>query len=306
MKLERLLNMVIYLLNREIVTGKSLAERYGVSERTIQRDINSLNEAGIPVVAIRGTHGGYQILETFKLRNHTQTPKDLERISFALKTIGTAIYDEDLNHIAEKYNAVFSASKSSLSMDLGMIRENDDIVKYLNLIEESISEQKKIVFDYCNARQERSQKIVEPISVHYKWYAWYMVGYSEKTKDYRIYKLARMTALKKTYQSIFTYHETKENIFDMLMQGDKRAKIDLVFYCSSQALPVVKEYLNCSRIRKAENGYIVSMEIIEEERYWFGILLSLGDQIKIIEPNHIKEKCIDHSKKIISMYKNTT
>jgi len=47
---DRLLAITTYLLNRQIVTGKELAHRYEVSERTIQRDIETINMAGIPIV----------------------------------------------------------------------------------------------------------------------------------------------------------------------------------------------------------------------------------------------------------------
>jgi len=50
MRISRLLAITTYLLNRNIVTGKSLAEKFEVSERTIQRDIEAINMAGIPSI----------------------------------------------------------------------------------------------------------------------------------------------------------------------------------------------------------------------------------------------------------------
>ena len=62
MKIERLLGIVVYLLNREIVNANILAEKFEVSTRTIQRDIETLNLAGIPITSMQGTNGGYGII----------------------------------------------------------------------------------------------------------------------------------------------------------------------------------------------------------------------------------------------------
>jgi len=67
MKIERLLGIVIYLLNRHFVNANTLAEKFEVSTRTIQRDIETLNLAGIPITSMHGASGGYGILDSFKI-----------------------------------------------------------------------------------------------------------------------------------------------------------------------------------------------------------------------------------------------
>ena len=67
MKTDRLIAITMYLLNREIVSSSALAERFEVSKRTIQRDIEALNQAGIPITSTYGADGGYEIMDGFKL-----------------------------------------------------------------------------------------------------------------------------------------------------------------------------------------------------------------------------------------------
>ena len=69
MKLERILEIIIYLLNHEKVSAKYLAEYFDVSVRTIQRDMVSIAEAGIPVYTLGGRYGGYAVLENYKIKN---------------------------------------------------------------------------------------------------------------------------------------------------------------------------------------------------------------------------------------------
>lgn len=67
MRMDRLLNLVTYLLNRETVSGRALADKFEVSTRTIQRDMETLSMAGIPIGSTQGINGGYFIMKSFKL-----------------------------------------------------------------------------------------------------------------------------------------------------------------------------------------------------------------------------------------------
>src|SRR6478672_4426070 len=66
MRAGRLLNLVLILQQRGRVTAAELAERLEVTERTVMRDIEALSGAGVPVYAIRGPGGGFQLLEGYE------------------------------------------------------------------------------------------------------------------------------------------------------------------------------------------------------------------------------------------------
>ena len=63
MKTERLIGILSILLQKEHVTAPELAAQFEVSRRTIQRDIESLCRAGIPVFTAQGAGGGISIME---------------------------------------------------------------------------------------------------------------------------------------------------------------------------------------------------------------------------------------------------
>ena len=67
MKLDRLIGILSLLLQREKVTAPELAERFEVSRRTIQRDLEALSKAGIPLVTTQGTGGGISIMEGYRV-----------------------------------------------------------------------------------------------------------------------------------------------------------------------------------------------------------------------------------------------
>ena len=69
MKIDRILGIIIYLLNHDRVSAKTLAEKYHVSVRTIQRDMVNIASSGIPIYSDSGKNGRYSILPTYKLKN---------------------------------------------------------------------------------------------------------------------------------------------------------------------------------------------------------------------------------------------
>ena len=67
MKIDRLLSIIVILLNKDKVTANELAGRFEVNVRTIYRDIETINLAGIPIVSYPGNSGGYGILKNTDL-----------------------------------------------------------------------------------------------------------------------------------------------------------------------------------------------------------------------------------------------
>ena len=69
MKIDRLIGVLSILLQEEKVTAPELAERFEVSRRTINRDIEDLCKAGIPIRTVQGTGGGISIMEGYRMDN---------------------------------------------------------------------------------------------------------------------------------------------------------------------------------------------------------------------------------------------
>jgi len=67
MQINRLLEIVYILLEQKTVTAKTLSAQFGVSRRTIYRDIDALSLAGIPVYAEKGKGGGIRLLPEYVL-----------------------------------------------------------------------------------------------------------------------------------------------------------------------------------------------------------------------------------------------
>ena len=105
LKINRLLGIAILLLNRETITAKELAGRFGVSTRTIYRDIDVLSSAGVPVFTNKGNGGGISLLENYSLNKTLISENEIESILLAFMRLIAANYPE-IDAILENIGAV--------------------------------------------------------------------------------------------------------------------------------------------------------------------------------------------------------
>ncbi len=85
MKIGRLMGIVVYLVNNGRTSAQKLAEEPEVSARTIVRDLETLDQAGIPIQSFYGVEGGYQIMDSFVLEKQVATSHEYDWIVTALK-----------------------------------------------------------------------------------------------------------------------------------------------------------------------------------------------------------------------------
>ena len=185
MKLERILEIIIYLLNHEKVSAKYLAEYFDVSVRTIQRDMVSIAEAGIPVYTLGGRYGGYAVLENYKIKNINIKNSEQQIIISALESLATSYTNDKLNSLIEKYNAIIEKEGGQkVFWDFSVTKENKKVQDSNMILEKAIGGKNYIVFDYRNSEGKSSHVCAEPLAIHYKWYAWYLFAYLKETKEY--------------------------------------------------------------------------------------------------------------------------
>ena len=87
MKIDRLIGILSVLLQKENTTAPELAEKFEVSRRTINRDIEDLCKAGIPVQTIQGAGGGIRIMDCYKMDRTILTSKEMLMITAGLRSL---------------------------------------------------------------------------------------------------------------------------------------------------------------------------------------------------------------------------
>lgn len=304
MKLDRLLGIIIHLLNHENVSASRLAERFQVSVRTIQRDIISISSAGIPVYSVNGRFGGYSILPAYKMKNIDIRSGEQQMIARALESLATSYSNDALDTLIEKYNAIIEREGGQkVFWDFSVARENKRVQDLNALLESAISDRKCVAFDYRNADGRRSRPHVEPLAIHYKWYAWYLFAYSLERREYRTFKVARMQNPEVTERSSRIEHGDVERRMQESEQAYYRTCIDIEVHFSAEDAPLMEEYFpDCPIEELAEDARRTFIRVPARERLWKALLLSFGDRVKVVGPEDYRGELIETARKFLSNY----
>lgn len=305
MKRDRLYALTLYLLNHGKCSASELAEHFEVSVRTIQRDIDVLCQAGIPIYAITGVNGGYEILNDFKLNNQLASEDEFAYIATAINGLKTVTNNPVANDIYEKITAISNQNNTGLILDFSVLREGDE--KLLQMLQSAVINRQSVKFSYTNNKGETRIHCVEPIAVIYRWYAWYMLAYNREKQDYRTYKLVRMDEVITTEERFTKEHMPAEKILSECDNAYKGKEIStkVKLRCYNHAVHRVKEYLNGKIIESLEDGStIIETHVVENEQLWIGVILSQGKDVEVLEPEHIKNRIIEYARDILFLYEN--
>ncbi len=303
-RVDRILEIIICLINHDNVPANFLAERFHVSTRTIQRDIVSISSIGIPVYSKGGKYGGYSILPTYKMKNTVIRNDEHQMIIKALESLATSYTNDTLKAIIGKYNAIIEKDGGQkVFWDFSVTKENQ-LVQAMNImIEQAITNRNCIYFDYHNAKGDKSSPVVEPLAIHYKWYAWYLFAYSIEKKEYRTYKIARIQNLHIDNKISNTVHGDIEKLMKDSEQAYYKTCIHIEVHFDEKDSGLIEEYFpDCKIEHLTEKTCRTFIDVPAKERLWKALLLSFGDKVKIVAPEDYKSELIMTAQKFSSNY----
>ena len=196
MKMERLIGILSILLQREKVTAPELAEQFEVSRRTIQRDIESLCRAGIPIATAQGAGGGISIMEGYRVDRTVLTAPEMQAILAGLRSLdsvsGTRRYAQLMEKLSAGAGGLVSGGAHML-IDLSSWYKTS-LPPKIELIQGAIEQHRAVRFTYFSPKGE-SARAVEPYYLVFHWSTWYVWGWCRMREDFRLFKLNRITDL---------------------------------------------------------------------------------------------------------------
>lgn len=193
MQIERLVRMIFYIVNRKQVTAKELADYFGVSRRTIYRDITTLSLSDIPIISKKGAGGGISLMDGYSLNESFLTTEEQLQIYQGLQILQASNYS-DADQVLTKIGALFNQTPADdwLEIDFSYWGSSEDEKITISELRRAITQKYILAFDYFNSELQRSERKVEPLRLSFKSHAWYIIGYCHDKQDIRIFRLSRM------------------------------------------------------------------------------------------------------------------
>lgn len=187
------------LLQEEKTTAPELAERFEVSRRTINRDIEDLCRAGIPIRTAQGTGGGISIMDGYRMDRTILTSKDMQMILAGLRSLDSVSGSQYYGQLMEKIqtgSSKFISGRDSMLIDLSSWYKGS-LAPKIEVIQSSIENRHFLQFKYY-APSGESRRTIEPYYLVFQWSSWYVWGWCSVREDYRLFKLNRMDRVAET------------------------------------------------------------------------------------------------------------
>lgn len=288
-------------MQNDKVTAPELAERFEVSRRTINRDIEDLCKAGIPVVSTQGYGGGISIESGYKLDKAIFTKEQLQTILYGLQGIDSVSSSPYALTVAERLSSKNNQiiADNTIIIDLASYYKNSLTMK-IELIKNAISDKHIIAFDYYSSKGE-NQYSVEPYRIVFKWSSWYVFGYCIQTQEFRLFKLNRLWNLIKTDNT----YDIKDISPQALNFGDFLAENNFTLkaiFDGSEKFRIIENY-GIDSFKELDDGQIFFERGFANYDNMLQWVLSFGDKVTVLSPEKLINDLRLQSENIFKKYK---
>ena len=205
MKADRLMSVLLLLQARGQVTERELAEQLEVSQRTIHRDLESLSAARIPVSAMRGAQGGWQLEKGWRTHVPGLDEAELQALLMAQpRTLGSPMLSAAAQRALNKLMASLpeplkvqaAHMQQRLHVDPTGWRDTGEDLSMLSTVQDAVARDRKLAFDYTRADGEQSSRTVDPLGLVSKGLNWYLVARAANgMRTFRVSRMRRVTVL---------------------------------------------------------------------------------------------------------------
>ena len=325
LKTERLLETVFLLLDKRKVTAEELATRFGVSKRTVLRDMESLSLAGIPIYSRQGKEGGFSLMETFILDKSLLTAEEQKEILSALETM-KPFTENHTEKLLMKLKGIFSSPEPRTDwLEVDFFRwgkKNGDSERF-NLLKSCILKRQPVAFVYSGTSGKTEKRQAYPLKLVFKKNTWYLQGFCPDKNDYRTFKLNRLRELSVLPGSFEDKYRpplldnpeyiletpatnppdtSNPNPPDTTMPNPPIPVISLTLQFSPEAAYRVYDEFEPEEIKRNDDGSF-TVEVSYPETDWvYGYILSFGSTVTVIAPRKAAEIIKSRSEKIFQKY----
>jgi predicted DNA-binding transcriptional regulator YafY len=282
MQISRLFEIVYILLSKKTATARELAERFGVSTRTIYRDVEMLSGAGIPIYMSKGRGGGISLLDNFVLHKSVLSEAEQNEVITALSALRSVNHTESQNALS-KLSAIFGkAGQDWIKVNFSHWHGFD--MKF-EAIKNAIFSKKVIAFDYYGRGREKMSRLAEPLQLRFNANAWYLYAYCRTREDMRSFKVSRMEDVVITgegYDRAFSEQDgaaegyVPDNLVKLVLKMD-----------SSQSYRIYDEFSDAEVERNGDGSFVITLYYPEDE-WVYGYIMSFGHCAEVLSPAHIR------------------
>ncbi|MBN1184499.1 MAG: YafY family transcriptional regulator [Bacteroidales bacterium] len=312
-RIDRVSAILIQLQTKKLVKASEIAERFGISLRTVYRDIKALEEAGVPIGAEAGR--GYYIVEGYHLPPVMFTREEAGSIVIAEKLVDK--FSDELSR--KHFNSATLKIKSVLPM-----REKEYLEKvnnqvhvlyksfdgefpnrFLPDIQQAIAEKKVIRIDYnsISKKEKTENRLIEPMWLCFYSFAWHVIGWCRMRNNYRDFRADRIINLSVLNETFSPRNESPLHEFMHILwkEYDLMEAIIEMDKSTAEIFQNTKYYYGFVEQKDKGNYYEMKFAVNDYD-YFAGWLLTLGNKVNIVGPEILLQKVVTITKELCTKY----
>jgi predicted DNA-binding transcriptional regulator YafY len=314
-RIDRLTAILIHLQTKRWVTGNEISERFGISLRTVYRDLKALDEAGVPIGAEAGK--GYFLVDGYHLPPVMFTRGEAGALLIAGKLVDKltdSSVQKQFHMAANKIKAVLPLAEkdviekldNSVEVLYSPVSERKGYSNnYISDIQQALANNKCLIIDYDSfySQEKTNNRKIDPLGLVYYGNTWHLIGFCTLRKDMRDFRVDRISKLKLTDEcgTIKKRDELKKYFIKLWKEGNL-TEVTIWFDNSiASTLVSVKYYFGYVDERIVNNGVEMNFAV-NDFHYIARWLLSYSDKIKIVKPPELKQIIVDLVQNLATVY----
>lgn len=300
MKIDRLIGILSILLQEEKITAPELAERFEVSRRTINRDIEDLCKAGIPICTVQGAGGGISIMDGYSMDRTILTSKDMQMILAGLRSLDSVSGSRYYGQLMEKLktgSSEFISGRDFMLIDLSSWYK-DSLTPKIEVIQNAIESRRLLKFKYYAPAGE-SERFMEPYYLVFRWSNWYVWGWCSARRGYRLFKLNRMDQVRVSERRFVSRNAPMPDLSnEKIFPGGVRVK---ALFSPDVKWRLVEEFGPRCFTEKEDGRLLFSADYTDTENFitW---ILTFGAKAEVLEPENVRSTIRRIAKETIKLY----
>lgn len=221
-RLSRLTSIITQLQANRLITATSLSKKYGVSVRTIYRDIRTLEQSGIPIITEEGK--GYALMEGYKLPPIMFTENEANAFITAEQLIRK---NKDQSLIDTYHSAITKIKavlRNSQKVDTDLLSERilfrsnigqEITSRYLMTIQSAITKFNLLEIDYRSLKNQHTNRIIEPFALYSTQENWLLIAFCRLRKEFRAFRIDLIQKLNVKNECFEAHKMSLEDYFNM-------------------------------------------------------------------------------------------
>ena len=308
MKIDRLLSIIIVLLEQKKISAAKLSQMFEVSTRTIYRDIETIQSAGIPIITHAGINGGISIMEKYKLDKNFFTREDINTLMTGLGNISSVISNSEVTGITlklkslmpEKFSQEQDFRSNQVIIDMTTWGGSRRLQRNMDILKKALIENRIVKFGYFDGSGRTSVRTVEPYHLLMKEEKWYLNSFCILRNDFRLFKLSRISSLELLEDS-FTPREI-DAVSLQTSWVDKRY-IVIKLLADISLKETLLEKCEEEDIIPCENQKLLVYFPFVDDDFGYDLLMSFGNRCQCLEPPKVREELIRRIENTLKLYR---